>query len=61
MMAVEGGDPEEVRAAARKVRGALDPHTGSEERALFARMRQDEEFTEPSTPCAPSTTTSTPS
>ena len=44
--AVEGGDPEEVRAAAGKVRGALDPHTGSEERALFARMRQDEEFTE---------------
>ena len=44
--AVARGDAEEVRAAAEKVRTALDPHTGSEERSLFAQMRRDPEFTE---------------
>ena len=44
--AVAAGDPAQVRAAVDAVRSALDPHTGSEERGLFARMRQDPEFTE---------------
>ena len=44
--AVESGDPAQVRAAVGAVRAVLAPHTGSEERALFARMRQDPEFTD---------------
>ncbi|HET7661133.1 MAG TPA: hemerythrin domain-containing protein [Oryzihumus sp.] len=44
--AVERGEPEAVRAAADKVGAALHPHTRSEERSLFAQMRQDAEFTE---------------
>ena len=44
--AVHRGDPEEVRAAVEKVSAALGPHTGSEERSLFAQMRKDPEFTD---------------
>lgn len=44
--AVERGHPADIRAATDKVRAALDPHTGSEERSLFAQMRKDPEFTD---------------
>lgn len=35
-----------VAEAAAKLRAALDPHTGSEERGLFTELRADPEFTE---------------
>ena len=40
------GDAMAARAAARGLAELLDPHTRSEERSLFAELRQDPEFTE---------------
>lgn len=44
--AVEAGDDKAVAQAAAVVADALDPHTQSEERSLFAELRKDEEFTD---------------
>src|SRR4051812_24368339 len=44
--AVEQGDRPQLCAAAAILREQLQPHTGSEERSLFAELRRDPEFTE---------------
>jgi Hemerythrin HHE cation binding domain len=40
------GDPAATSAAAQLLAGLLGPHTGSEERSLFAELRLDPEFTD---------------
>lgn len=40
------GDLASTQAAAQVLAGLLDPHTSSEERSLFAELRQDPEFTD---------------
>jgi hypothetical protein len=44
--AASRGDLEATRKAARTLAELLDPHTASEERALFAELRVDPEFTD---------------
>lgn len=44
--AAEEGDLVATRAALTVLAGMLAPHTGSEERGLFAELRTDPEFTE---------------
>ncbi|MBP6997934.1 MAG: hemerythrin domain-containing protein [Phycicoccus sp.] len=44
--AASAGDRDGAGAAASHLAGLLDPHTASEERYLFAELRQDAEFTE---------------
>ena len=44
--AASAGDRDGAGAAASHLAGLLDPHTASEERSLFAELRQDAEFTE---------------
>ena len=43
--AATSGDRDDARVAAGDLAGRLDPHTVSEERSLFAELRQDAEFT----------------
>lgn len=44
--AVRGGSPTSVTDAAGQLAALLDPHTACEERALFAELRLDPEFTD---------------
>jgi len=44
--ATSSGDLDATRSAAAALAHLLDPHTASEERALFAELRLDPEFTD---------------
>ena len=44
--AASASDRDGAGVAARDLAGLLDPHTASEERSLFAELRQDAEFME---------------
>ncbi|HEY5115383.1 MAG TPA: hemerythrin domain-containing protein, partial [Nakamurella sp.] len=44
--AARQGDREAAAAAAKQLAELMHPHTGLEERGLFAEMRKDEMFTE---------------
>jgi hemerythrin-like domain-containing protein len=44
--AVGAGEDTAIQQAVTTLRAALQPHTGSEERSLFAQLRRDPEFTE---------------
>ncbi|KGN39861.1 hemerythrin domain-containing protein [Knoellia aerolata] len=43
---VASGVEADIASSAAALAGMLDPHTASEERSLFAELRQDEEFTD---------------